>query len=216
MVDGPEAPAAGAHLEWARVEPRLGNLRARRLSAQFHQDRVGGSTPARYEERSFGVAYRPARSDRVEGLARWTSRETARFLGAGDRTPHRDHARRDCAGGPAGRALPAIRALPAGTRRRSSALVAGRSASRHAVSGETEPIVSRAEIPETRFHSSPLEVSTCRWRPPARRPDTLPVWWRRSEAAPVAEVRGERDPRPAAATVTSGVLPAQFRRSPEA
>ena len=70
-------------LEWSLVS----GISARgdyRLS--FTRDRVAGSTPARYEERSFGVAYRPARSDRVEGLARWTLLRDRRFSAPGDTT----------------------------------------------------------------------------------------------------------------------------------
>jgi outer membrane protein OmpA-like peptidoglycan-associated protein len=52
----------------------------------FTRDRVANQTPARYEERSFGIAFRPPRSDRVEGLARWTRLEDRRFAAPGDTT----------------------------------------------------------------------------------------------------------------------------------
>jgi len=52
----------------------------------FTRDRVANITPARYEERSFGIAFRPPRSDRVEGLARWTLLRDRRFSAPGDTT----------------------------------------------------------------------------------------------------------------------------------
>ncbi|HYR69583.1 MAG TPA: hypothetical protein VER77_06840, partial [Candidatus Dormibacteraeota bacterium] len=52
----------------------------------FTKDRVANSTPARYEERSFGLAFRPPHSDRIEGLARWTLLRDRRFSAPGDTT----------------------------------------------------------------------------------------------------------------------------------
>ena len=70
-------------IEWNLV----GGVSARgdyRLS--FTRDRVANTTPARYEERSFGIAFRPPRSDRVEGLARWTLLRDRRLSAPGDTT----------------------------------------------------------------------------------------------------------------------------------
>jgi outer membrane protein OmpA-like peptidoglycan-associated protein len=53
----------------------------------FTKDRVANTTPARYEERSFGIAFRPPRSDRVEGLTRWTLLRDRRLSAPGDTTP---------------------------------------------------------------------------------------------------------------------------------
>jgi hypothetical protein len=43
-----------------------------------------GTTPVRYEERSLGVAYRPGRSDRIQGLARVTRLDDRRIRAPGD------------------------------------------------------------------------------------------------------------------------------------
>ncbi len=43
-----------------------------------------GLTPARFEERSVGLAYRPARSDRVQALGRWTRLTDRRVQGPAD------------------------------------------------------------------------------------------------------------------------------------
>jgi len=70
-------------LEWSLI-PGISARGDYRLS--FTRDRVANSTPARYEERSFGIAFRPPRSDRVEGLARWTLLRDRRFSAPGDTT----------------------------------------------------------------------------------------------------------------------------------
>jgi len=70
-------------LEWSLIA----GLSARgnyRLS--FTRDRVANTTPARYEERSFGIAFRPPHSDRIEGLARWTLLRDRRFSSPSDST----------------------------------------------------------------------------------------------------------------------------------
>src|SRR5439155_15234521 len=70
-------------LEWNLV-PGISARGNYRLS--FTRDRVANSTPARYEERTLGVALRPPHSDRVEGFARWTLLRDRRFSAPGDTT----------------------------------------------------------------------------------------------------------------------------------
>ena len=92
-------PTASAHLERARVEPRLGNLSARGLSAQFHQRPRGGkhSRPVRRAELRRRV---PAGTLRSRGGSRPVDpSERQAVLGAGRYDAHRDHAGRDRARG---------------------------------------------------------------------------------------------------------------------
>ncbi|HKQ57734.1 MAG TPA: Calx-beta domain-containing protein [Candidatus Eisenbacteria bacterium] len=72
---------SSTHLEWSLI----GGFALRgdyRLSVTRQLDLQ--RTPARFEESSIGLAYRPVRSDRVQALARWTRLDDRRALVPGD------------------------------------------------------------------------------------------------------------------------------------
>ena len=69
------------HIDWA-LRAGLSLSGDYRLSLSRQLDL--GRTPARYEERSLGVAYRPTQSDRVQVLARLTRLDDRRLNAPGD------------------------------------------------------------------------------------------------------------------------------------